>query len=233
MPDVFSTLNHAIEGTPHVALAAAFAWGMLSLILSPCHLTSIPLIVGFISGQDTPVATRRAFWLSLLFTLGLLITIAVIGIVTAALGRMMGYIGSWVNYAVAVLFFIVGLHLLDVLSIPWAGVNPDIMKRKGFLAAFILGLVFGLALGPCTFAFMAPVLGVSLAVSSTDAVCGMLLLTSYGVGHGSIIVVAGTATGVVQRLVDWNRHTKAIIYLKGLCGILVLFGGLYLIYTAP
>jgi len=35
------------------------------------------------------------------------------------------------------------------------------MQRKGLLAAFLLGLVFGIALGPCTFAYMAPMLAVA------------------------------------------------------------------------
>ena len=233
MPDIFDTLNHALEGTPHMALVAAFAWGILSLILSPCHLSSIPLIVGFISGQGHHIGTRRAFWLSLLFTLGLLFTIAIIGMVTAALGRIMGYIGAWVNYAVAALFFAVGLHLLDILPMPWAGVNPDFLKRKGPWAAFLLGLFFGLALGPCTFAFMAPVLGISLKMSANDMPYGVLLLTSYGFGHGLMIVLAGTSTDLVQRLLNWHRHKNGNTILKNLCGMLVLFGGLYLIFIAP
>lgn len=232
MPDLFSTLNHAIEGAPLVALAAAFAWGVLSLVLSPCHLASIPLVVGFVSGQGSGVTTRRAFQLSLLFTLGILLTIALIGLVTAALGRMAGYVGPWVNYAVAAVFFAVGLHLLGVLPMPWSGVGAVGMKRKGLVAAFALGLIFGLALGPCTFAFMAPVLGVSLKVAATSMTFAVLLLATYGVGHGVMIVLAGTSTELVQRLLRWNDRSRGMALMKSLCGVLVLAGGLYLIYTA-
>jgi len=48
MEKLFITLTHAVEGTAAIALAAAFIWGILSILLSPCHLSSIPLIVGFI-----------------------------------------------------------------------------------------------------------------------------------------------------------------------------------------
>ena len=58
---LFNSLSHAVEGAPLIALGASFVWGILSIILSPCHLASIPLIVGFISGQGQ-VTTRRAFW---------------------------------------------------------------------------------------------------------------------------------------------------------------------------
>jgi cytochrome c-type biogenesis protein len=150
MQELLTTLTHAVQGTPAIALGAAFMWGILSILLSPCHLASIPLIVGFVDQQDVKSA-GRAFTLSLLFSVGILITIALIGVLTAMAGRMMGDIGRWGNWAVAAIFFIVGLNLLDVIPL-----NPDAgsvgMKRKGLLAAFILGLVFGIALGPCTFA---------------------------------------------------------------------------------
>ena len=52
------------------------------------------------------------------------------------------------------------------------------MKRKGMLAAFILGLVFGMALGPCTFAYMAPMLAVTFKVAATNLLYGILLLAA-------------------------------------------------------
>ena len=45
---VFNKLTKAVEGSVWIALAASFIWGILSILLSPCHLASIPLIVGFI-----------------------------------------------------------------------------------------------------------------------------------------------------------------------------------------
>jgi cytochrome c-type biogenesis protein len=106
------------------------------------------------------------------------------------------------------------------------------MKRKGILAAFILGLVFGIALGPCTFAYMAPILGVTFKLASTKLLYGVLLLIVYGLGHCSVIVLAGTSTELVQRYMSWNEKSKATIIIKGICGVLVILGGLYLIYIA-
>lgn len=228
---LFETLTHAVEGTPFVALAAAFVWGILSIVLSPCHLASIPLIVGFID-QQGQMPTRRAFGISALFAVGILITIALIGVITAMAGRMMGDVGRYGNYFVAVIFFLVGLVLLDVIPMPWSGPGQVQMKRKGMLAAFILGLVFGIALGPCTFAYMAPVLGVAFKVATTSAVYGGALLLVYGVGHCSVIVAAGTSTEMVQRYLNWNEQSKGAVILKKTCGVLVLLGGVYLLYTA-
>jgi cytochrome c-type biogenesis protein len=231
MEQLFTNLRHAVEGAPLLALSAAIVWGILSIILSPCHLASIPLIVGFISEQGQ-VTARRAFWTSTLFAVGILITIAAIGAITAAAGRLWGDVGSCGNYFVALIFFTVGLHLLGVIPMPFSGPGPVGMKRKGFLAAFILGLVFGVALGPCTFAFMAPILTVTFKLAKTAPLYGASLLLAYGVGHCAVIVAAGTSTELVQRFLNWNEQSKGVTIVKGICGALVLIAGLYLLWSA-
>jgi cytochrome c-type biogenesis protein len=232
MQELFTQLTHAVEGTWSVALTASLIWGILSIILSPCHLASIPLIVGFIDEQGK-ITTKRAFWISTLFAVGILITIGAIGAITAAAGRMLGNVGKYGNYFVALIFFLVGLHLLGIIPAPWSGPGQVGMKRKGLLAAFILGLVFGIALGPCTFAYMAPMLGVTFKLASTNLPYGIVLLLAYGLGHCSVIVLAGTCTELVQKYMNWNEQSKGAVILKNICGILVLLGGLYLVYTAP
>lgn len=232
MEQLFTNLTHAVESTPLIAICAAFIWGVFSIILSPCHLASIPLIVGFIDEQGR-ISTRRAFTISTLFAVGILITIGAIGGVTAAAGRMMGDVGKYGNYFVALIFFVVGLHLIGVIPMPWSGPGQVGMKRKGMLAAFILGLIFGVALGPCTFAYMAPMLAVTFKLAATNLFYGVLLLLVYGIGHCSVIILAGTCTELVQRYMNWNEKSKGAIILKKICGVLVLLAGFYLIYTAP
>lgn len=232
MQQVFTTLSHAVSGSVPAALAASLVWGVLSILLSPCHLASLPLIVGFIDGQGR-ISTRRAFAVSFLFAFGILLTIALIGVITAVAGRMLGDVGRYGNYVVAVIFFAVGLHLLDVIPMPWSGPGQVGMKRRGMLAAFVLGLVFGVALGPCTFAFMAPMLAMTFKLAATNPVYGAALLLAYGVGHCSVIVAAGTSTELVQRFLNWNEGSKGTVWVRRVCGALVILGGLWMIYTAP
>ena len=231
MEQLFTSLTHAVQGAPALALGAAAVWGVLSVVLSPCHLASLPLIVGFISGQGK-LSTARAGGIATLFAVGILITIAVIGAVTAAAGRMLGDVGRWANYFVAAVFVVVGLHLLGVIPMPWSGPGQVNMKRRGLWAAFVLGLVFGIALGPCTFAYMAPMLGVTFKLAKSRPFYGASLLLAYGVGHCAVIVLAGTFTELVQRFLNWNEQSKGVTVLKAICGVLVIVGGVWLVYAA-
>ena len=231
MGELLTTLSRAIEGAPLVALGASVVWGVLSIILSPCHLASIPLIVGFIDEQGQ-TSTRHAFLLSLLFASGILATIAVIGAITAALGRLLGDVGVWGTYFTVAILLIVGLHLLGVIPLNLRGANASGVRRKGLLAALLLGLVFGVALGPCTFAYMAPMLAVTFRTAAAAPVYGAALLLAYGVGHCSVIVIAGTLTELVQRYLNWTEASKGAAMLKGACGVLVILAGLYLLWGA-
>ena len=230
---IFNWLYRSLNSTPEIALIGSFLWGVLSIILSPCHLASIPLIVGFIDNQGN-VSPKRAFFLATLFSGGILVTIAVVGFITGLLGRIIGDFGSFGNYFVAVIFFLIGLYLLGIVPLSFIGQSgqPSI-KKKGLLAAFILGLILGIALGPCTFAYMAPMLGIVFKVAAKRLLFAVSLILAYAIGHCSVIILAGTFTGLVQRYLNWNEKSKGSIIIRKLCGVLVILGGIFIIFTAP
>ena len=110
---IFTWLSAALASSAGFALAGSFLWGVLSIVLSPCHLSSIPLIVAFIGGGSAHPPCARSCFRS--FFSGILVTIAVTGLITGLMGRMMGDLGGWGNYIIAVIFFIIGLHLAGVI----------------------------------------------------------------------------------------------------------------------
>jgi len=227
---IFTALSTALYDNFWIALLASLGWGVLSILLSPCHLSSIPLVVGYITAQGK-ISLKRTFYISLIFAVGILITIAAIGIITASLGRLMGDVGSLGNYLVAVIFFVVGLYLLDIIKLDWNTSALRRTKSKGLLAALILGLLFGIALGPCTFAYMAPVLGIVFQTAQTSFASASMLLLAFGIGHCSVIVGAGTLSKKVQQYLNWSEESKTILWIKRVCGVLVILGGVYLILT--
>lgn len=227
--ELFTGLTMALSGRFTMALIASFGWGIMSILLSPCHMASIPLIIGYISRQGE-IRAERTFKLALLFAIGILVTIALTGMITASMGRLMGDLGTWGNYLVAAIFILIGLYLMDIIRWDWNSFNPGKKQRRGLTGAFILGLLFGLGLGPCTFAFLAPVLGVVFHTAADHWLKGVLLISLFGIGHCTVIVAAGSLTNLVQRYVDWSGSNRAVIYLRRLSGFLVLCGGIYFLY---
>ena len=226
---VFTDLTTALSGSFSLALAAAFGWGVMSILLSPCHLSSIPLVIGYISNQGQ-IKLKRSFYLALTFAVGILLSIAAIGLITASMGRLMGDVGDLGNWLVAAVFIVIGLYLMDIIRWDWNGLNIGNKQRGGLWGAFILGLIFGIGLGPCTFAFLAPVLGLVFQMSSEDWFKAIILISAFGLGHCAIIVAAGSLTNLVQKYLNWTDDSRAITYIKRVAGIFVIFAGLYFIY---
>ncbi len=231
--DFFVMLSSMLSSSPGIAVTGSFLWGIASILLSPCHLASIPLIVGYIDSQGK-MKTSRAALIATLFSTGILITIAIIGVITGLAGRMMGDIGQYGNIAVAVLMVIIGLYLIGIIPLPFLdnGINQPGMKKKGLFAAFLLGLFFGLALGPCTFAYMAPMLGVAFTVASTNLLYSIVLVGAYAVGHCMVIIIAGSSAEAVNHLLKWNENSKGALYIKKACGFLVVAAGIYMLVSA-
>jgi cytochrome c-type biogenesis protein len=232
METLFTVLTDAMNGSVALALVASFAWGVLSILLSPCHLSSIPLVIGFLTEQGERKGSRGLL-LSFVFAVGTLVTVAVIGAITAAAGRIMGDVGPYGTYAVAGVLVVVGLYLMDLIRLPDTGVVlRPLHIRSPHLSALVLGLIFGIALGPCTFAFLAPILGVVFNVSATNPTAAGALLLSYSAGYAGIIAAAGGVTTRVQAYLDWTNRSHVILWIKRVAGFLVVLGGAYIIYSS-
>ena len=119
---------------------------------------------------------------------------------------------------------------MDIIKLPWDGANLKATNKKGYLASLILGLLFGIGLGPCTFAFMAPVLGIVFQTARTNLLYAIVLLTAFATGHCFVIVLAGTLTRKVQEYLNWTENSKTVSYIKKICGVLVILAGVYMIY---
>lgn len=226
MTQLFDSVLSMMNGGTVLMLAASFVWGILSVALSPCHLTSIPLIVGFVDSEEVKTTGRR-FVLATLFAVGILLSISLIGIITASAGRIAGDLGSWTNWIAAAVFAVIGFSFLDIIPFNVNGISTIPIQKKGKLAALLVGLVFGIALGPCSFAFMAPLLAVIFTGENDSLLINSLILVSYGIGHSLLIVLAGTFTGPLQNYLNWNSEKGHSNTVKRVAGIVLLLGSLY------
>ncbi|HYG66001.1 MAG TPA: cytochrome c biogenesis protein CcdA, partial [Anaeromyxobacteraceae bacterium] len=189
-------------------------------------------VVAYMGGGAELPTGRRALAISSAFACGILGSIALVGALTAAAGRMLGDVGRAGNWTLAVVFLVFGLNLVGVLPLPSFGATPGTMRRRGAVGALLLGLVFGAALGPCTFAFLAPLLGLVLHAGDSGAATGALLVALFGVGHAGAIAFAGASFPFMQRWLGWKAGARAVEVLRRCAGVAVLGGGAYFVYTA-
>lgn len=233
MESLLFLVNDALSASLVVALAAALLWGVVSVLLSPCHLGTIPLIVAVV-GSSAGASAKRGSGaaLSFAFAGGMLASLAVLGGLVATLGYAVQRYSAVTNYVIAAILLGAGLNLLGVLPLPLSGFAPRAGVRKGLVGASALGFVFGLGLSPCTFAFLAPILGMTFGGAATSPARGMALLLTFGLGHCGVIGLAGSSTELVQRYLDWNEKSGAVTVLKSVCGVAVLVAAGALIYSA-
>lgn len=188
-----------------MAYPTVFIGGLLTSF-TPCVYPMIPIVVGYIGGQN--ISTKKAgFFLSIIYVLGLSVTYSVLGAISALTGRIFGEIQNnpWTFVVVGNIIFLFGLSMLEVFTIPlptlsWPGGEND---RGGIMGAFGLGLVSGFVAAPCT----APVLGVLLTYVATkqNVLIGISLLFTYAIGTGTLLILAGTFTGIIKRLPKSGR----------------------------
>ncbi|MEE4608783.1 MAG: cytochrome c biogenesis protein CcdA [Desulfobacteraceae bacterium] len=223
----FLTVNQWMTGGLAVAAAGAFLWGMVSVLFSPCHLASIPLIVAYVGGQTTAVHPRRAAWYAGAFSLGLFITIAVVGIVCAFLGRMLGDIGTWWQVLVGAVLVWVALGMLGVQACSMSGSLLYRLKLRGIHGAFGLGLAYGILSGSCTFGFIAPILAIVTVQQKIFA--GSLMMILFALGHCLPIAVAGSSTAMVRKLTESSAWQGAGLWFRRGAGAVIGLLGIYFI----
>ena len=229
MDQLFLTINSWMTGGILLAALGCFLWGMVSVLFSPCHLASIPLIIGYVGGQDQLVEGRKAALYAVLFTSGLFLTIAAVGVICALLGRMLGDVGPYWTIAVGLIILWVALGMLGVAKCSLSGGLMSRLKLKGLAGAFVLGLGYGVLSGSCTFGFIAPILAV-ITVQEKIAT-GVVLIVLFGLGHCLPIVAAGSSTAWVRRLLESSSFNQASHRFRQLAGILVAGLAVYFIVS--
>ena len=221
------TINQWIGSGVALAALGCFLWGMVSVLLSPCHLASIPLIVAYVGGQERAIDPKQAAVFSVLFATGLFITIALIGFICALLGRMLGDVGNYWQILIGAILIWVSLGMLGVEKCSMSGSLLYRLNLKGFVGAFVLGLAYGVLSGSCTFGFIAPILAI-ITVQGKIAT-GVLLIVLFAVGHCLPIAIAGSSVAAVRKLMENSAWQGAGTWFRKGAGVLIGLLGLYFI----
>lgn len=221
----FITANEWMTGGTAIAALGCFLWGLISVLFSPCHLASIPLIVAYVGGQEALLTTRKAGLYSVVFTSGFFISIAIVGIICALLGRMMGDIGNYWQILIGLILIWVALGMLGIEKCSVSGNLLYRLNFKGIAGAFGLGLAYGILSGSCTFGFIAPVL--AFITVQQKILVGTLFIILFAAGHCLPIAVAGSSTGFVKSLMENSRWQNTGSWFRKGAGIIIIAMGIY------
>lgn len=214
-----------MTGGSSAAYAGSFLWGLISVLFSPCHLASIPLMVGYVAGQGRLVEGREAVRYALAFTSGLFVTIALVGLVCTLLGRMLGDIGPYWTIGMGLMLVYLALDMLGVASCRISGGLMSRFKVRGISGAFVMGLGYGLLSGSCTFGFLAPLLAVITV--QEQMLTGVGLVLAFGVGHCLPLVIAGSSAALARRMMEGLSGGSTLV--RRLAGVCVGLLGVYFI----
>jgi Thiol:disulfide interchange protein len=227
MDALLSQLDASLQSSLSVSLTIAFLGGILTS-LTPCVYPMIPITVGVIGHANVGGSRRRGFFLSLMYITGMALTYTALGVFAAVTGRFFGTINSnpWTFLAVGNVMLLFGLVMLDAVPMP-AFASRFSSIRPGAAGIFLAGIASALVAGPCT----TPVLGSLLAytAASQDLVTGGLLLFSFSLGMGSLLLGVGTFSSFLAAL---PRSGSWMVRIKKAMGVLMLLIAQYFFVKA-
>ncbi|SDM94743.1 cytochrome c biogenesis CcdA family protein [Acetanaerobacterium elongatum] len=220
------SLSAAITASGWLAPLLALLAGVLTAF-TPCSLSTVPLVIGYVGGTGEK-DTGRSFLLSLTFTAGMAVTFTALGTAASLLGRLFTGAGRWWYILLGVLMLLMALQTWELFSFIPSTYALSRNKRRGYLGALLAGILGGLFSSPCA----TPVLVVLLALVAKNGslAWGVLLLLLYSLGHGVLVIAAGTSVGLVQKLSSSGRYGVFSRVLKIVLGILMVLLAFYMFY---
>ena len=213
-----------------ISIGIIFLAGLVTS-LTPCMLSMLPITVGYIGGYESEgrwQAAAQSSW----FALGLATTLAILGLVATTVGKVYGQIGVGLPIVVSLVAIAMGLNLLEILPLRFPSLGATNWLGEDLprgVRSYLLGLTFGLIASPCS----TPVLATLLAwvASTQNLVLGSSLLVAYAIGYVTPLVIAGTFTASIKKILELRRWSSWINPVSG--ALLLGFGIFSLLSRLP
>ena len=220
---MLDTIFETMFSSGSLKYVGAFFWGIASVILSPCGISMLPLVIGYVENTDNPTRLR-AFKVSCAFCLGIIFNLLLIAFIMSSLGMLLGGYERLLTVLVAVVFIVMGLHLTGIIHVKILGLDSRIKgtESQTLRGAIILGILSGLAVGPCNIAYVSPVLSLAMSNSSVT------IVLAYALGYCSVLIAAGTFAQLFTGYLQSERGDKILKWVNVLCGLGLVAGGIYL-----
>ncbi len=210
----------------YIMFIASFIGGIIASV-SPCSLSMLPLIVGYVGGygEDKPAKT---FVQMIFFVIGASIVFSVIGLICALTGKI--FVGNpYFALVAASIILIMGLNILGLLDIQLPVLIKEMPQNNfnnEFLYPVLLGAAFAIIGTPCS----TPILASIMAFASVSANMwqSVLMLFLFSIGQGLIFILAGVITSKLKSSGDKFYQISEII--MKICGGLLILVALFMYY---
>lgn len=204
------------SGASFAAMALfALLFGFL-MNLSPCVLPMIPVNLAIIGAgaraiEKKGVKRSDATMRGLAYGLGITIAYGTLGLLAAFAGVAFGTIQAnpWFNAAMAAVFFVLGLSLLDLFFIDFARLSSGGGSKKGsFAAAFAAGALSAVLAGACVAPFLIALLLYTAKNVAAGNPAAAALPFIFGIGMALPWPAAGAGISFLPKPGTWMNWVK-------------------------
>ena len=218
MEGILEYFSVLIEKNIYLAPLLSFFSGIL-VSLTPCSLSSVPLIIAYVGGIERK-NVRNAFFLSVFFAIGSSITFVLLGILASILGVLINNASKYWYIFLSFIMFLMALQTFEIYNfIPQSSFLLK-NKKKGFVGAFIAGVLSSLFASPCATPVLIVLMG--LLANKSNVLWGILLMVCYSIGYSIITIIAGTSLVFVRNLNSNNKYGNFTVFLKYFLGCVII-----------
>lgn len=204
-PRTFSQyVSDMVQQTQSFWLRLLFALLLGALLsLTPCIYPMIPITIGILHSQGNKKTLGRSVLLSVSYTMGIATTFALLGLLAAFTGQMMGALLSnpiVILSIVALLMYLAGsmIGLYNMYTPRFLQQSSSKGSNGSVLSAFAFGAASGTIASPCLSPGLVLLLSIVTALGSK--LLGFVLLFTFGVGLSLPLLIIGSFSGALSTL---------------------------------
>ena len=199
----------------------AFLGGIIASI-SPCSLSMLPLMIGYVGGCSKETPFRTFIQLSC-FILGTAVVFTIIGAICAITGSVFASVlGGYFTVIMASLILVIGLKITGMLDFELPVIiksMPQNSTNSLVLYPMLLGIAFALAGTPCSTPILVGIM--AFAAMGKNLLAAIIMLFLFAVGQGVILIIAGLFTSGLKNIKKFASYSDKIMKLSGWLLILV------------
>lgn len=226
MEALTDAVTYNISMQSWTAVLLAFSAGVLTSF-SPCSLSSIPLIIGYITNIKD-INTKKSLLYSIIFVTGAAVTFIALGLLFSLIGLAVTLPVKTMYVIIGILMIVIAFQIFEFINIiPLFNlINKN--NKRGRIGAFITGILSGFISSPCSTPVLIAIL--LLIMKEKNIIYGIILMAAYSLGHGALSVITGVWFGAAGQIKSNKKYYKIYNIIKLILGAFALFLGIYLVY---